>query len=217
MALSLGACGDDSAPGVTGSSGGTGGTGATGGTGGTGGTNQAPSIGGSPAPMAKQGTEYVFVPTADDPDGDTLTFWVTGLPSWASFDEVSGEISGTPDAGDLGNYSNITVGVTDGAANVLLSAFSVEVVATALGTATLSWEAPTTRSDGTPLADLAGFKIYWGMNQENLSNSRTIDNPGIATYVIDELTPARWYFVATAFDSAGIESSFSNIATKRIF
>src|SRR4030042_1896878 len=27
---------------------------------------------------------------------------------------------------------------------------------------TLSWDAPTTNADGTPLTDLAGYKVYYG-------------------------------------------------------
>ena len=33
-------------------------------------------------------------------------------------------------------------------------AFSAEV--------TLSWDPPTTNADGTPLTDLAGYKVYYG-------------------------------------------------------
>jgi len=30
------------------------------------------------------------------------------------------------------------------------------------GSALLSWNAPSTNEDGTPLTDLAGYKIYYG-------------------------------------------------------
>jgi hypothetical protein len=30
------------------------------------------------------------------------------------------------------------------------------------GQATLSWDPPTTNVDGTPLTDLAGYKVYYG-------------------------------------------------------
>jgi hypothetical protein len=44
----------------------------------------------------------------------------------------------------------------------------------------------------------------------------TIANPGLATYVVDQLTPAQWFFVVTAYSSAGVESGFSNMASKQI-
>ena len=36
-----------------------------------------------------------------------------------------------------------------------------------------------------------------------------IDNPGISTFVVEQLSPATYYFAATAFNASGIESSFS--------
>jgi hypothetical protein len=212
----LGACGGGGG-GASGGTTATGGTGTSNGFGGSNSTgNKPPSISGNPPSAILQGTEYVFVPKVSDPDGDRLTFWVTGLPSWASFSSSTGRIKGTPDLGDLGSITGIRIGVTDGAANVYLSPFSIDVVATALGSATLSWESPTQRADGSPLMNLAGFKIYWGMDPDGLSNSMTIANPGLTSFMIEQLVPAKWYFVATAFDTEGLESSFSNIASKMI-
>ena len=163
-----------------------------------------------------QGTVFEFVPTANDPDGDPLVFSVANLPRWATFDSATGRIRGTPGAGDLGPYAGITISVSDGTLTASLPAFDLNVVATATGSATLSWQAPTQRTDGSSLTDLAGYKIYWGQSQGNYPNSVTIDNPGVSTYVIEQLTPATWYFVATAFDSKGVESQFSNVASKTI-
>jgi hypothetical protein len=66
------------------------------------------------------------------------------------------------------------------------------------------------------LNDLAGYRVYWGTQQGTYSNSTTIANPGIATYVVDQLTPARWYFVVTAYSSTGVESGNSNVASKQV-
>ncbi len=64
--------------------------------------------------------------------------------------------------------------------------------------------------------DLAGFKICYGTSPSNYPNEITIDNPGITTHVVDNLTPNTWYFVSTAFNSSGVESDVSNVATKTI-
>ena len=77
------------------------------------------------------------------------------------------------------------------------------------GSATLSWEAPTTRSDGSPLTNLAGYYIYYGRMSGVYDYEIRIDNPGITTYVIENLTPGTWYFVLTSFDSDDIESDYS--------
>jgi len=43
-----------------------------------------------------------------------------------------------------------------------------------------------------------------------------VNNPGITTFVIDNLTPATYYLVATAVNEAGMESRFSNEAVKQV-
>jgi hypothetical protein len=123
-------------------------------------------------------------------------------------------LSGIPDQADVGTYANIRINVSDGEASASLSPFTIDVLGTATGVATLSWVAPTENSAGEPLEDLAGYKIYWGQSEGSYTNSVTIDNPGVTTFVMDQLAPATWYFVATAFDSQGVESHFSNVASK---
>jgi hypothetical protein len=178
------------------------------------GGNVAPTIAGSPAGAIVQGQSYNFAPTADDADGDALTFSIVNQPGWASFNPATGVLSGIPDQADVGTYANIRINVSDGEASASLSPFTIDVLGTATGVATLSWVAPTENSAGEPLEDLAGYKIYWGQSEGSYTNSVTIDNPGVTTFVMDQLAPATWYFVATAFDSQGVESHFSNVASK---
>jgi hypothetical protein len=179
--------------------------------------NQAPTISGSPPPQVMQNQSYSFTPTASDANaGDTLSFSVQSLPGWATFNSATGRISGTPTAGDVGTYSNIRITVSDGQASANLAAFSVSVVATASGAATLSWNAPTQNTDGSPYNDAAGYRIYWGTSQGNYTNSHTLSGVGLQTYVVEPLTPGTWYFVVTAFDTSGNESGYSNVANKTL-
>ena len=87
---------------------------------------------------------------------------------------------------------------------------------TGTGSAMLSWLPPTQNPDGSPLNNLAGYRIYWGTSAGSYTNSVTVNNPGLATYVVTELAPAQWYFVVTAYSAAGAESGHSNIVTKTI-
>jgi hypothetical protein len=162
------------------------------------------------------GRTYTFVPTATDPEGDAVTFSVMNKPAWASFDPGTGMLQGTPAAADVGHYADIKISVTDGLYAVPLTSFSIDVLASATGSITLSWDPPTQRDDGSPLTNLAGYRLYWGTAPGHYPNLAHIPNPGIATYVIDELPPGTYYLVATAYDSSGIESAFSNVATKTI-
>ncbi len=90
--------------------------------------NDPPTISGTPSATATVGQFYSFVPTAADPDGDTLVFSIQGQPSWASFNTATGELSGTPARLDGGIYSGIEIFVSDGKnPPVSLPIFSIEV------------------------------------------------------------------------------------------
>ncbi len=176
--------------------------------------NSAPTISGEPAAEVIANSLYEFVPSASDPDGDPLTFSIAGKPSWATFDAASGRLSGVPGDGDVGIYGDIRIAVSDGTDSASLAVFSISVMAMGMGSVTLNWLPPTENEDGTALTDLAGYRIYWGTSAGNYPNSITIDNPGLTTYVVENLAPGAYEFAATAFNGAGVESNFSAPANK---
>ena len=172
--------------------------------------NRPPVISGSPATSIVEGQSYSFIPTASDPDGDSLTFSVSNRPPWAAFSTATGRLSGTPDAGAVGDYPNIQIRVSDGLLQASLAAFSIDVEQSANGTATISWTPPTTRTDGSPLTNLAGFRLRYGNSAGNYPNMITIPNPGVTTYLVENLARGTYYFVIAAYDSTGNESENSN-------
>lgn len=171
--------------------------------------NSAPTISGTPASYTRYGDTYSFEPIAYDADGDTLNFTVQNKPTWASFDSSTGRIFGTPEMSEVGVYDDIVISVSDGANRASLSAFSVTVSQSAMGSVTLSWSAPTQNADGSALTDLAGYKIYYGRESGAYDQHVRIDNPSITTYVVEELSPATYYFAATSFNNSGVESAYS--------
>lgn len=177
--------------------------------------NRPPTIGGIPDGTAFVQSAYSFTPDADDPDGDNLTFSIQNLPAWASFDTSTGRLTGTPSVGDVNVYTDVVIVVSDGDASATLGPFSIDVQAVATGSATLNWGVPTQNTDGSPLTNLSGFRVYWGKNGA-YTNSATINNPSVTTYVVENLSPGVWSFVTTAFNTSGTESGFSNAATKVI-
>ena len=177
-------------------------------------TNSAPTISGNPASAVNANTAYSFTPTASDPDDDALSFSIAGLPGWASFNASNGAISGTPGDGDVDIYSGITITVSDDIASANLGPFSISVNAVSLGSVTLDWTAPTENEDGSALTDLAGYKIYWGTTPGNYTSSVTVDSAGLTSYVVDNLVPGTYEFVATSYNAAGVESAYSSPATK---
>ena len=178
--------------------------------------NSPPTISGSPQAAVMMGSSYSFTPTSDDADGDTLTFTVQNLPSWMSFYPSTGEISGDPTLGDVGLFSQIQIGVIDGTASASLSAFSIEVSQTALGSMTLSWTPPVANTDGTVLTDLASYRIYYGPSEGNYPNHVVIDTAGLSSYVVENLIPDTYYVVATSVNAMGVESAYSNVAIKTV-
>ncbi len=95
------------------------------------GSNQPPTISGTPTTTVNEGNLYHFAPMAADSDsGDTLTFSINNKPAWASFDNQTGILNGTPGLNDAADYDNIIISVSDGTATAELAAFMISVVDT---------------------------------------------------------------------------------------
>jgi hypothetical protein len=180
------------------------------------------TISGSPASSATVGSSYSFTPTASDSAGRALTFSVKNAPSWAGFNPTTGQLSGTPKLTDTGTTYNVVITAADGAVTASLPAFSIIVTnapgSTTSGTATVSWAAPTQNTDGTPLTDLAGYKIYYGTSPTTLTAAQVVNlaNPSASSYVISGLASGTWYFAVTSYSAAGDESALSTISSKTL-
>ena len=178
--------------------------------------DSSPVISGTPPRAVAVGERYAFRPGVSDPDSTVFRFEISGKPAWASFDVLTGSLTGTPADADIGTYTGIEISVTDGINTVTLPAFSIEVIAagTATGSVTLSWTPPTQNEDGSQLTDLAAYRILWSRDGGAFSDSVRINNPSVTRYVVENLTPGTYEFAATSINSAGVESRFSNSITK---
>ena len=86
-----------------------------------------------------------------------------------------------------------------------------------LASATLLWTAPTTNEDGSPLTDLAGYRVYQGTGCDaTYPQVYDINDPTAVSYVVNNLADGTYCFVATAYDTAGNESVESNVASKTV-
>ena len=112
-------------------------------------TNTPPKITGTPATTVQAGTQYSFSPAASDADGNTLTFAIANMPSWAAFSTTTGQLSGTPATTNVGTYANITISVSDGTTSVSLPTFSIQVTAPPAIPPTISGTPPTQAQAGT--------------------------------------------------------------------
>jgi hypothetical protein len=175
-------------------------------------------LSGTPPSSVVAGDPYVFQPNVST-TGGTVTFSASNLPSWASVNQATGEISGTPTKSDVGMTSSIILSGTDGPSTASLAAFRIDVTAPASSTAgsvSLSWAAPTENTNGTPVSDLAGYHIHYGTTAEALNS--VIDVPGAETtaYEISNLNSGTYYFTVTAYNSVGEESAPSDEASQTI-
>lgn len=77
--------------------------------------------------------------------------------------------------------------------------------------AALSWVPPTHNDDGSVLTDLEGYYIYYGQEPSGpYINSIQVADPLITTFIVPNLSSITHYFVMTAYNTAGVESIFSN-------
>jgi hypothetical protein len=77
--------------------------------------------------------------------------------------------------------------------------------------ADLAWTVPTTNTDGTPLTDLAGYRIYYGQSPGALNQSIAIHDPHAIHYTFRNLAAGTWYFRVTCINSAAVESAMSPV------
>lgn len=178
--------------------------------------NGAPTISVDSSAYARVGTHYEVQPAAADSDGDALTFTANNLPPWAAIDEKTGRISGTPMVGDVGAYEEITVTVADAGHRSVSKPFSITVLGAATGMASLHWDAPPSKVDGSPLDDLAGYRILFGRSQENLDQSIFLSGSTQTSYDVDGLEEGIWYFAIIAVNANGLEGPASTPMMKSI-
>lgn len=157
-------------------------------------------------------------PTSVPLNGTTTLSWdSSNADSCTASGDWSGskDVSGSETISALTSDSNFILSCSD-ANGSASDSVDVTIILSGNGTALLSWTPPTENTDGSTLTDLAGYKIYYGTASSSYTEIVTINNPGLSSYQIDNLTTADWYFVVTSVNSAGIESSYSTEVSKTI-
>lgn len=178
--------------------------------------NNPPIISGTPDSQAVVDTQWSFQPTASDPDGDALTFSVSNKPAWLSFSETTGRLWGTPGSSHVGTHVHIVISVSDGVDSASLDPFSITVSEPPpSGQATVKWDAPTEREDGTPLPGVSQYTIYYGQDASRLDQVVTLGGD-VTSHKLEQLAKGTWYVAVTATCLDGLESKRSTTASKTI-
>ena len=75
----------------------------------------------------------------------------------------------------------------------------------------LGWVAPSEREDGTGLSpsEIAGFRIHYGTESGNYSNTIDIDDHTATQAMLADVPSGTYFVVMTTVDTEGRESLFS--------
>ena len=193
-------------------------------------TQAATSIYGAPTTTVAASRYYGFQSWATDTDHRAVSYSIQNKPSWATFNTQYGHLYGIPTSANVGTYSNIVISASDGVSQASLPAFSITVTGTGstggsggsggsgttAGAATLNWHPPTDNTNGTAITNLAGYTIEYGTSASNLTSSVKVANPGVTSYVIENLTAGTYYFGIKAYNSSGESSAVSSVVSKTI-
>lgn len=80
-------------------------------------------------------------------------------------------------------------------------------------TAVVTWTAPTLNTDGSALTNLQGYRVQWGQSAADLSQSKYTENL-LTSWTSPTLAAGTWFFAVRAYNSLGLESDISNVASK---
>jgi len=117
-------------------------------------------------------------------------------------------VSGTASVGTIEASTTFTL-TCSGPGGSAVAMLSVSVY----GTLTLNWQPPSENVDGTPLDDLAGYRIYFGPDSRDYSDQVAINGSDVTSQDV-VLASGSYYFAMTALDVDGNESAYSNEVVK---
>jgi len=119
-------------------------------------TTPPPVVNGTPPTSVVAGAKYDYIPSASSPGGQPLSFDITNPPAWATFSTTTGELSGTPDASDVGMSGTIEIGVSDGTSRAIVGPFRIRILP---GSTLPNSGSPPTLA-GTPAATVTAGQAY---------------------------------------------------------
>jgi hypothetical protein len=182
--------------------------------------------------VAGPGSSFQFTVAATTVER-TLTYYIAG---WNSTGRVTVTLPNAPTYtatfSSTGSYSrvitvkfradaaatlrvNYTQTAGPGSINMQGAALS-EAAVLPTGSAILTWQPPALNIDGSPIIDLAAYKVYWGTTQGTYPQSAQIASLAAGTHTVTGLARGTWYFVVTALNAQGAESSYSNVWSKTV-
>ena len=148
--------------------------------------------------------------TVNEGGSVTLSWSTSGADSCAASGGWGGTLatSGSQTVGPLTSGTTFSLSCT-GSGGSALQMISVAVV----GPVSLAWVAPDQNVDGSPLTDLAGYRIYYGDSSRAYSEMVELASPSATSHTLN-LASGDYYVAMTALDAEGNESGYSNEVVK---
>ncbi|MEN8135267.1 MAG: Ig-like domain-containing protein [Thermodesulfobacteriota bacterium] len=161
--------------------------------------NDHPVISGTPSNEILANNSYSFTPSAIDIENDQLSFTIENIPSWASFDETSGQLSGIPSNEDAGSYGDIIVTVSDGTLAASLDPFYITVLPDHNSLVQATVGSTQTITGGTTAETIVFSNEIF--DRENEYNASTGEFTAIKT---------GYYYVSSSLILSGLDDTPSN-------
>ncbi len=172
-----------------------------------------------PPPEPEPEPEPSLALTADDAElrpGESTTLRWSGeaVSNCQASGSWSGSVaeSGVQSTGTLSADATYTI-TCDGSAGSVVAVTSVLVTS---GGATITWQPPTENVDGSPLNDLAAYRIYVGTSTQTYEQHVDVTNPQASSHFVP-LSRGDYHVAMTAVDAEGNESAFSNEVLKSVY
>ncbi len=133
---------------------------------------------------------------------------VSGILRGLSLLAMMGLLAGCVSGGGSGAAGNVAPASGGGGGSV---------PATSSGSFSVSWSAPQTRADGSPisLSEIDGYRIYYGSAPGNYQESVDVTNGSATSVNVIDVPAGDYYVVITTYDSAGRESAQSGAILKQ--
>jgi hypothetical protein len=163
-------------------------------------------------------TQSELLAQANDPDGDALSVTeLVNLGAGTLVNHLDGTWEYTPAHNDDTSV-NFSYKVTDGVLSVTGTASMDITPPPDPADINLSWVAPSTREDNTPIAlsEITGYHIYYGTAPDDYTNQVDIDDGSAVQKTLTGLPSGTYYIVITTIDIDGRESLFSDVTTINI-
>ena len=82
--------------------------------------------------------------------------------------------------------------------------------------ATVSWNPPTTNTNGTPVTTLTGYHVHYGTTAGSLAKSTAVSGASTTSAEITGLTAGTWYFAVAADAEDGTEGPQSSVGSMTV-